>query len=385
MAMHTAPEGLKKILRRFRTSPVGAAGSGQQFGKHTARVLGVVIGQKAALAVLVLLFPLLFPQLFEAAGSALRLQYWDSQAYLDIAQRGYEDREACAFYPFWPVCIHLGAWVFCGSHLLAAVILANVFSTLGLILFYELVCRQHGPETAYQSVLLLLFYPGALFFLVPYAESLFFFLLMACLVCVRRKSYVCASAASFLLPLTRPTGIFVLPLLAWEVFRGRSSVKAYALCLFPVFGYGAYFVIMHYWTGNAFAGFDAQQLYPAQSNISRILDLSGFVHCFLGFGWRHDFLHSFFDRIVFIVFLITLFWVARRDLGYYVYALLAGLAPALMASLMSFTRYTTLVFPVFIAWGFAMRKSEHTSFVFMLLFGLQVLFLLLYVSGRWVG
>jgi len=133
------------------------------------------------------------------------------------------------------------------------------------------------------------------------------------------------------------------------------------------------------------AGFQAQRLYPAQPSIANILDVTGFLHCFIGFGWMHDYLHSFIDRFVFVAFLLTLFWIARLDIGYYVYAMLAGLLPALSNSLMSFTRFSTLVFPLFIVWGMAMKRGWCMPFVLLLFFGVQVMFLLLHVSGVWAG
>jgi hypothetical protein len=224
-----------------------------------------------------------------------------------------------------------------------------------------------------------------MFFLVPYSESLFFFLLMVCLLCLQRKAYGGAAAAAALLPLTRATGIFVLPLMAREVFRNRAPLRTYAICVAPLAGYAAYFGIMWRCTGSGMAGFDAQRMFPSQPCVANLLDLPGFVHCFLGFGWRHDFLHSFIDRLVFVAYLLTLFWVIRLDLGYYAYALLAGMVPALSVSLMSFTRYCALVFPVFIVWGSLPKKGWCIAFILLLFFGLQVMFLLLHVSGRWAG
>lgn len=353
--------------------------------KHMLQVLAMVTGHKAALSALFFLCPVLFPALFASRSGPRAFQTWDTGAYLEIARGGYSSRELCAFYPLWPACIKVGSWLLGGRALVASYVLANLFSLGGLLLFHRLVWEKEGLSTAYRSTLLLLLFPGAMFFFVPYSESLFFFLLMACLVCMHRRAYAAAAVAAALLPLTRATGIFVLPLVAWGVFQNRASLRTYAICLAPVAGYAAYFGIMWRCTGSATAGFQAQQLYPAQPSIANIADLPGFVHCFLGFGWRHDFLHSFIDRFVFVVFLLTLFWVARLDLGYYVYALLVGLVPALSNSLMSFTRFSTLVFPLFIVWGLAMKRGWWILFVLLLFFGLQVMFLLLHVSGGWAG
>lgn len=352
---------------------------------HTLRLLAVVAGHKAAATILLLLCPVLFPAMFTPLARANLFQTWDTGAYLDIAARGYRSREACAFYPLWPACIKVGSWLLGGRAAVASYVLANLFSLGGLLLFHRLVWEREGPSTADVSALLLLLYPGAAFFCVPYSESLFFLLLMACLLCVRRRACVGAAVAAALLPLTRATGIFVLPLIVWELFRNRAPLRQYVICVAPLAGYAAYFGIMRWCTGSAMAGFQAQRLYPAQPSIANILDVTGFLHCFIGFGWMHDYLHSFIDRFVFVAFLLTLFWIARLDIGYYVYAMLAGLLPALSNSLMSFTRFSTLVFPLFIVWGMAMKRGWCMPFVLLLFFGVQVMFLLLHVSGVWAG
>jgi hypothetical protein len=54
-------------------------------------------------------------------------------------------------------------------------------------------------------------------------------------------------------------------------------------------------------------------------------------------------------------------------------------------SMMSFSRFAVLVFPMFIVLGVAAKRSRLLPFVLMLSFGLQVLLLLRYTSGAWAG
>lgn len=229
--------------------------------RHFLWVLAIVAGHKAALTALAFLCPVLFPALFTTTSGTRMFQTWDAGAYFDIAHGGYSSRELCAFYPLWPACIRVGSWCLGGRALMAGYVLANLFSLGALLLFYRLVCEKEGPETAYRSTLLLLLFPGAMFFFVPYSESLFFLLLMACLLCIHHRAYAGAAVAATLLPLTRATGIFVLPLIAWAVFQNRASLRTYAICIGPIAGYATYFGIMWRCTGNAATGFQAQQEY----------------------------------------------------------------------------------------------------------------------------
>ena len=350
-----------------------------------ARVAAVIIGQKCALLFLLLLSAPLFPSHFAGATGDMRFRTWDTGPYLEIARDGYRNPNTRAFYPLWPTCIRAGSWLTGGHTLIAGYLLANLLSLAGLLIFHRLVWESHGLRAAYCATLLLLLFPGALFLVVPYSESLFLFLLMASVWLARRKALLTAAVVGALLPLTRATGIFAAPLLAWLAFQHQRRLLACLVCLGPLVGYAAYFAAMWRWAGSPWAGFAAQQMYPGQPSLSKIADVSGFMHCLLGFGWQHDFFHSFLDRAAFIVFLAALFPISRLGAGYYCYAFLAGLVPAMSNSMMSFSRFAVLVFPMFIVLGVAAKRSRLLPFVLMLSFGLQVLLLLRYTSGAWAG
>ncbi len=352
---------------------------------HTLRIAVLAVSHKCALMLVVLAAPFLFPSLFTDASAARRFETWDSEAYVGIASNGYTDSESCAFYPLWPTLIKIGSWLTGGHSLAVAWLLANILSFGGILLFHRLAWEIHGLRAAYLATLLLLLFPGALFFVVPYAESVFLFLLMATIWLAKRSVWMAAAFVAALLPLTRATGIFVVPLLAWHAFQQKREPAAYLVCLGPVLGFAAYLAIMWGWAGSPWAGFTAQQLYPAQGSLAKVVDVAGFVHSFAAFGWKHDFLHSFIDRAFFVVFLTTLLPISRLGFGYYSYALLAGLVPAMSNSMMSFTRFSALVFPLFIVWGLGLKRSCFAPLVLMVFFGLQMLLLLLYISGRWGG
>jgi hypothetical protein len=346
-----------------------------------SRIGAIFVAQKAVLTIL--LFTL--PSLFKQPLSSQRFTTWDAAAYLEIAAHGYDSQPVYPFYPLWPACIRLVSKIMCGHAILASYLCANVFSLIGLILFYRLVREKHGFFVANRAALLLLVFPGSLFMFVPYTEALFFCLLMAWWWSMYRKAYWKAAVFGMLLPLTRAIGCFILPVMLWELFRKGARLRTYSWCFAPIIGYAAYFGIMYCYTGNPLSGFDAQQNYPARPSVGRIGDLVGFCHSFMNFGWYHDFLHSFIDRIVFLSFLISLFWILRLDSGYYVYAIFAGLIPALSNSLMSYTRFVCLVFPLFIVWGTICRRNWIFVFLCMLFFAMQIVFLLLHISGSWAG
>lgn len=62
--------------------------------------------------------------------------------------------------------------------MLAAMLLANALSLVGLGLLYRLMERHCGAALSRDALILLLACPGALFFSFPYSESLYLVLLM---------------------------------------------------------------------------------------------------------------------------------------------------------------------------------------------------------------
>lgn len=353
----------------------------------TARIVQLVVAHKMALLLFAMLIPLLFPTLFSnRIEPKTRFVTWDTEHYLTIAEQGYEGGAArCAFYPLWPALIRVSAWLLGGNTVLAAYLLANFLSVGGIMLFHRFVEHKHGTLVAHRASLLLLLFPGSLFFFFPYSESLFLFLLMLLLTSLNTQRTWAVALAAFLLPMTRAIGIFIIPYLIWENYRKRLPIKTYSICLVPLLGYAAYFGIMYWQTGNALEGFDAQAQFPAQPSISRLLHPLGFLNDLSRVEMRHDVTHSFIDRTIFFAFWLTVFFLFRLDSCYVVFALFSGLVPAITNSLMSFTRYASLVFPLYIAWAIVLRRSTYYPFVLMLFFGLQILMFLLHISGNWAG
>ncbi len=104
---------------------------------------------------------------------------WDVAHYLCLSQSGYQvDSPSCAFYPLWPAAIRAGTVLTGGRPVLAAMLLCNACSLLGFWMFYRLVARHCGAEISRDALILMLAFPGALFFSFPYSESLFFVLVM---------------------------------------------------------------------------------------------------------------------------------------------------------------------------------------------------------------
>lgn len=185
---------------------------------------------------------------------------WDGAHYLMLSSNGYrEGSRSCAFYPLWPAAIRAGGLLMQQNWLIAAMVLANGLSLLALGLFYLLVRQSCGKETAGDALILLLAFPGALFFSFPYTESLYLVFVMVFFHCLQWEKYFWAWVVGFLMPLTKAIGVLMVIPWAWHLWERRKSQKQWMLLSAPLLGYAAYFGLMQLNTGSMFEGFAAQR------------------------------------------------------------------------------------------------------------------------------
>lgn len=146
--------------------------------------------------------------------------HWDAHWYLRIAQLGYFSPQPTAFFPLYPLLIHLLTAVVGPNHeLAAAMAIANV-GTLGAFIAVSLLAAHElGERAASLTLRLLIAYPLAFFLFAPYTEGMFIGFVAGALYCARRGSWRWAALWALLAALTRPTGLALILPLAWEYGR----------------------------------------------------------------------------------------------------------------------------------------------------------------------
>jgi hypothetical protein len=349
---------------------------------------------------------------------------WDAEHYLFIAAHGYEAGAGrCAFYPLFPLAIR--SFSLAGvSPLLAGMILANVFSLVGWFIFFNIVCQMAGESTAKIATILLLAFPGSLFFQFVYTESLFFLLLMLLLLGLRENWLWMAFTAAFLLPLTRAVGLFCIFPILWHVMttwwptrkkkiplaerlvaaseqteavpdrhedptHKTNRGKAWLLLLAPVCGWALYLLLMKKWTGNAFEGFEAQKQFGVQS-IANLFNVPHFISTLLTPTHFHEFAGSALDRCWFILLIYSLPIIWWVDKSWLLWALFLGIVPAMSGMFVSYTRFASVVFPLFVAMAVFLNKPgrlfKGLRFVAVATFAaLQIILVWRFVNYRWAG
>jgi hypothetical protein len=334
---------------------------------------------------------------------------WDGAHYLYLSEVGYSQGvPSCAFYPLWPLLVRWGSVLTGGNHLLAGLLLANGLSVAAWVLFQQLAAARFGAAVANWAVVLLIVFPGALFFQFVYSEPLFLLLVMLLWFGLERQRVGLACGAAALLPLARGVGLFVALPIAWHLLTrapprwlarrvpvgvGGAPVPAcwgprhYTLLLAPVAGWAAYLALMWHWTGNPWEGIQAQKHWGVHS-ITNLVNMPKFLLGLFSPTQWHAFRGSLLDRVLFILLLYTLpvQWRLGKDLLVWSYVL--GVLPAMSGIFTSFMRFEATAFPLFIALAafFLERRNRWPSFAFLsLLVVLHAMLLWRYVNFRWAG
>ncbi len=174
-------------------------------------------GSHAALVAAVVL---LVVHLGYASNPAQAVTRWDTVWYLNIAEHGYPAALApqWAYFPLYPLTLaaldllHLAPLA---SGLTVSLIATGTFAYC----LQRLSTLEFGPEGAGWAPWLVLMSPFGAFFAFAYTEALFFALAAGSLLLARRGRFGWAAVLAALATATRPTGVALVPAIAFEAWR----------------------------------------------------------------------------------------------------------------------------------------------------------------------
>jgi hypothetical protein len=254
---------------------------------------------------------------------------WDTQHYMLLSQRGYGvNPMSNAFYPLYPYLIWIFTPLFFNKGLIAAYVIANLFSLLVPVYMYKLCCLFWTKEQAFRSTVLLLAFPTAFFMSVAFTESLYLSLCLMAFYYLFTEDVRKACVLCFLLPLVRAQSLlFVVPIgvmfmqvaLTGALVPARGGAKrplrssranrihAARTLLPPAFatlmGMAAYFVFCQWQLGGFLEGMKAQQVNISKYSLANVLMvhrwfMTNFVDITLQL---HSYKSSMIDRAAFIL------------------------------------------------------------------------------------
>jgi hypothetical protein len=151
----------------------------------------------------------------------LTWNHWDTGHYMRISRVGYTlDRpDTHAFFPMYPVVLHVVDAIVPGPTLVATLILANVFCIAALIVLHRFAAREMGPAIADRTLFFLMAFPTGFFLCAGYNESLFLFLVVAAFYCLRSGRFWAAGAIGAIASATRLAGVLLVLPFAMEYAR----------------------------------------------------------------------------------------------------------------------------------------------------------------------
>jgi hypothetical protein len=163
--------------------------------------------------------------------------HWDGNWYVGIANSGYHwsirGKPAVAFFPLYPLLIHLGVWLHVRG-VIAALAISNAAFLGASYYLYRLVAEERGEKAAGRAVWLLALFPTAFFTFGPYSESIFLLCGIAALYYARRGRLVPAALWLGADVLTRPTGALLIPAVLVALYFHRRETLVHAEPDYPV-------------------------------------------------------------------------------------------------------------------------------------------------------
>ena len=313
---------------------------------------------------------------------------WDAGWYLSIVQDGYEwdgnrrHQQNVVFFPALPMVMYV-AGLFLGRRWLAAGTLVSIAAfAWALAYLFRLAREQLGDDgAAVSAVWLLATYPFAVYFSAPYTEALYLLATVATMYHATRREPAAAAAWGLLAGLCRPNGFLLAVPLAILLFGpafmrwlrelprlpDEPPLRAADLAVVsaPIVAVGLYSAYLWWQFGDPLAwqqgqlawgrryvglwrGFEA--LFAHRSEIIGRMGLMGYARV-----KPMDFLNT--CAALFVV--ATLVPLTRRlGLAYAAFVVVNLFPPLLVGGMMSIGRMTSVMFPVFIWLGSAVRPSR---------------------------
>lgn len=151
---------------------------------------------------------------------------WDCEGYLSLAENWYtlDNQKYLVLTPVYPLLIRLLSPAFLGNAALTGVVISNLALIGSGWALYLLIQEKQGQVIARRAVQLLMFCPLSVFFSVPYAESLFFFLTLLSVLLARRQQFAAAVCVGILAAGTRMAGVLTIVPVYLEILKYERSL-----------------------------------------------------------------------------------------------------------------------------------------------------------------
>ena len=330
-----------------------------------------------------------------------QLLQWDSEWYFKIVKDGYQYngdptvQQNIVFYPLFPMLARGLATIGGLAPADAMLLVSNVAGLLAIVMLFKLVREECGDQLALATIALLGFFPASVLLSAGYTEPLALLLIVSFFLALKRKYYLSAALLAGLAIATRSTGIVLLPVLLWEIWRNRDK-KPFLPALLPcvlLATSGIWLFMIYLWSafGTPFAFADGQMAFHEGTTLTTrlvaALKLEPFTRMMLN-DWNPWGQASWFT-LLFIV-LLVLGWSRLRS-SWTLFAMAVLLLPYLTlsggpAGFVSMSRFNLVSFPLFVVLAdFGLRAKWLLAGVIGLFGALLFMNTALFARRIWIG
>jgi hypothetical protein len=337
--------------------------------------------------------------------------HWDAIWYIRLANYGYAAYPSgAAFFPLYPLLIHLVTVVIGSQHaLLAAMIISNLAALGAFIGLGMFAAQEAGLDAATRSIRLLAAYPLAFFLTAGYGDGLFIAFAVFALFFARRGKWWWAAGFALLAGFTRITAvILVLPLLweygrqhdwwrngAWRAWlrQPRAIAELIALAVAVPVSIGIFVLYLWGLFGDLLIIPHMEARVWGHRDTWPWISLKLAVHDLrvTPFGSMAE-AHMLFDLVPVLIFgTLTVLLLRRMPVAFSLYmigllglSLVSPITSINNEPFLSFGRYLLAAIPMFLVLGIWARRPWLDTLLVATGFGVQAILLMQFFAHRWI-
>lgn len=333
---------------------------------------------------------------------------YDSQWYLRIADIGYPKNPVSShkvgeitngwtylFFPLYPILVHV-INILVKNLQISAFLFTNILLVADFFSLYFLVSKIYSRSIALKSIFLLFLFPFGIFYRSYFAEGLYLLIAIWFVYFLLKKRFILSALFLGLLNITNGNGMFLNIYFLYQIYivwknHMLSLKRGITVMVILVLPFLAWMFFCFWQTGN-FLYFLANRkdTFPLGHlpiwvwmfinpiyNFIVILDIPSLP--------LHSFHYSRVDAF-FVLLCLLLLIKSKKYLKnpFWWFSFSLWLTPLLVKDMMSFSRFQSLSFPLFIYAASVLKGKWYFLTLLVFVIGLLALSLL-FVNWYWIG
>jgi Gpi18-like mannosyltransferase len=318
---------------------------------------------------------------------------FDGAHYIKIAQLNFHEKFTQAFFPLYPWSIRWLNYLIHNS-LWSGLVISHLALIGFLYFFLKLGRLDYSANSVRWAAVLFLVFPTSFFLFSLYSESLFLFLVAACLYFCRQKKFWLGALFAGLASATRLVGVFLVLAVIWEYWQAnqkKSWFQLGGLSLLSLSGLIAYLIYLKQKYHNTLIFVQSQSGFGAGRQVDKIILYYQVVYRYLRMLLTvslHNDIYSVmvFEFFISLAFLGLIIWALIKKLrpSYLLFLIPAYFLPTCTGSFLSMPRFMLASFPLFYLLGNLKSKTAKLLLAFISLLLLSWSFIR-FSRGYWIS